>query len=77
MRQARSDPAIRHFEGPSINKPWHYLCDHEMRELYRSLRQRTPWPRVRLEGRTPANLLRRKVRELRGRPAVAVPERPG
>lgn len=77
VQQARSNPAIRHFEGPSLNKPWHYLSDHELRERYVALRRRTPWPRVRLEGRTPANVLRRKVRELRGRPAVEVPEHPG
>lgn len=74
VREARAKPAIRHFEGPSINKPWHYLFAHESREAYLSLRRRTPWPQVRLEGRTPANVARRL---LRGRPAVPVPERPG
>jgi len=77
VREARERPAIRHFEGPAINKPWHYLCEHEMREAYTRLRLRTPWPRVRLEGRTPANIARRAVRRLRGRPAVPVPERSG
>lgn len=76
VEEARRSPAIRHFEGQTINKPWHYLCDHEMRELYLELRRRTPWPRYRLEGRTPANVARRMIRELRGRPQVAVPERP-
>lgn len=77
LNEARSNPAIRHFEGPSINKPWHYMCPHEMRELYFDVRRRTPWPRVRVEGRTPANVARRAARRLRGRPAVPVPERPG
>jgi lipopolysaccharide biosynthesis glycosyltransferase len=59
LEQAKSDPAIRHFEGPSINKPWHYLCERELRELYAEHRAQTPWPRVRREGRTPRNMLRR------------------
>lgn len=77
VAEARERPAIRHFEGQSINKPWHYLCDHEMRELYFALRRRTPWPRVRIEGRTPANVFRRWTRRLRGRREVPVPGRPG
>jgi lipopolysaccharide biosynthesis glycosyltransferase len=77
VREARTNPAIRHFEGPAINKPWHYLCEHEMRDAYMQLRTRTPWPRVAVEGRTPANVARRLAARLRGRPAVPVPERPG
>jgi lipopolysaccharide biosynthesis glycosyltransferase len=77
VEEARRNPAIRHFEGQTINKPWHYLCDHETRELYFELRRRTPWPRFRPEGRTPANIVRRAIRELRGRPQVPVPEGPG
>jgi lipopolysaccharide biosynthesis glycosyltransferase len=75
LAEARGDPAIRHFEGPSINKPWHYLCEHELRELYFEHRRHTPWPRYRLEGVTPANVLRRLGRGLRGRRARA--GRPG
>jgi lipopolysaccharide biosynthesis glycosyltransferase len=59
LQEAMADPAIRHFEGPAINKPWHYLCEREMRELYAEHRAHTPWPRMRVEGRTPANMLRR------------------
>lgn len=56
---ALGDPAVRHFEGPGENKPWHYLCPHEGRALYAVHRRGTPWPRVRPEGRTPRNVLRR------------------
>lgn len=77
VRDARDNPAIRHFEGPALNKPWHYLCEHEMRELYLGLRRRTPWPRVRIEGRTPANVARRLARRAMRRPAIRVPDRPG
>jgi lipopolysaccharide biosynthesis glycosyltransferase len=59
VEEARRRPAIRHFEGPSINKPWHYLCEREMRDLYFEHRRATPWPEVRLEGRTPRNMWRR------------------
>ena len=59
LAEAVRDPAIRHFEGPEINKPWHYLCSRQGRELYNRHRAQTPWPRVRREGVTPGNVLRR------------------
>lgn len=62
VEEARRNPALRHFEGPAANKPWHYMCENEMRELYFEHRRHTPWPRVRLEGRTPANVARRALR---------------
>lgn len=66
VEEARRAPALRHFEGPSVNKPWHILCEREMRELYLEHRRHTPWPRVRPVGVTPRNLLRRLRR--RGAP---------
>ena len=57
--EARRDSAIRHFEGPGENKPWHYLYSGELRNLYFDHRRRTPWPRVHREGMTPRNVLRR------------------
>ena len=65
LEEARRRPAIRHFEGPSINKPWHYLCDHDMRELYFRHRRQTPWPDCRLEGVTPRNVMKRWTRRAR------------
>jgi lipopolysaccharide biosynthesis glycosyltransferase len=62
LAEARANPAIRHFEGPSINKPWHLLCEREMRDVYRRFRGQTPWPRYLPEGLTPANLARRLAR---------------
>ena len=41
--EARAHPAIRHFEGPGVNKPWHPDCPHESRELYFEHRRHTPW----------------------------------
>lgn len=67
LAEARADPAIRHFEGPSVNKPWHYLCERPDRELYRRHRERTPWPEIELEGATLGNHLRRLWRSGRGR----------
>jgi lipopolysaccharide biosynthesis glycosyltransferase len=58
VAEARRRPAIRHFEGPDANKPWHVLCDAASRALYLQHRRATPWPRLRLQGRTPRNLLR-------------------
>jgi lipopolysaccharide biosynthesis glycosyltransferase len=51
--EARRDPAIRHFEGPGLNKPWHAACDFEGRELYAEHRRHTPWPDFELEGEPP------------------------
>lgn len=62
LEDARRNPAIRHFEGPAENKPWHYLCDRALRELYEEYRQRTPWPRIRRDGITPRNVIRRARR---------------
>lgn len=60
--EARRSPGIRHFEGRSVNKPWHLLCDRDMRDAYLRHRRGTPWPRVRREGVTPANVMRRALR---------------
>lgn len=65
LEEARTHPGIRHFEGPSINKPWHYMCEHRLRDEYFSHRRQTPWPRCRLEGRTPANVVKRWKRDRR------------
>jgi lipopolysaccharide biosynthesis glycosyltransferase len=62
LREARENPAIRHFEGPDDNKPWHFMCDHDLRELYMCHRRATPWPRMRREGLTPRNVVRRARR---------------
>jgi lipopolysaccharide biosynthesis glycosyltransferase len=50
--EARTNPGIRHFEGPGPNKPWHVEADPGDQRLYAEARAATPWPRVRLE-RTP------------------------
>jgi lipopolysaccharide biosynthesis glycosyltransferase len=47
LEEARSRPAIRHFEGPGQNKPWHADCTHELREIYHAHRVQTPWPEYR------------------------------
>ena len=67
VSEARARPAIRHFEGPSVNKPWHYLCALEHRDLYFRHRRQTPWPRARIEGRTPRNVWERLRWRMQGR----------
>jgi lipopolysaccharide biosynthesis glycosyltransferase len=76
VEEARRHPGIRHFEGPTINKPWHYGCESPMRDAYFEHRRQTPWPRWRVEGRTPRNVLRRFGRALRGRRGSDRGERP-
>ena len=44
VAEARLHPAIRHFEGPGDNKPWHPDCERDRRELYFEHRRHTPWP---------------------------------
>jgi hypothetical protein len=65
LEEARRDPAIRHFEGPDQNKPWHYLSEPDARALYMGHRRETPWPRLRADGRTPRNVARRMRRARR------------
>lgn len=62
LAEAKANPAIRHFEGPALGKPWHYLCDRQLAELYAEHRRHTPWPTFRREGVTPANVVRRRLR---------------
>jgi lipopolysaccharide biosynthesis glycosyltransferase len=69
VREARERPAIRHFEGPALNKPWHYLSAPEDSEHYRRHRSRTPWPDFTPEGRTMGNRIRR-WRTARRRPTA-------
>jgi hypothetical protein len=42
--EARRRPAIRHFEGPDHNKPWHRRPDIPSADLYHGHRAQTPWP---------------------------------
>jgi hypothetical protein len=52
VTEAKRNPAVLHFEGPSLCKPWHYLCDHPWRERYRATLARTPWAATPLTDRT-------------------------
>jgi lipopolysaccharide biosynthesis glycosyltransferase len=63
LEDAIGQPGIRHFEGPSLSKPWHYLCPYPGREQYRALLAETPWAGIPLEDRTAATWF---VRLLRG-----------
>lgn len=65
VAEARAHPAIRHFEGPAGNKPWHVLCERPLRDLYERHRRATPWPEVEREGRTPRALAKLAWRRLR------------
>jgi lipopolysaccharide biosynthesis glycosyltransferase len=85
--EARGRPAVLHFEGPSVNKPWHYLCQHPWRDEYRRTLARTPWAGTPLQDRSPATQLIRMMpprvrvpaflRLQRLRAARSRPRRPG
>lgn len=40
---ATSDPGIVHFEGPTLCKPWHLLCEHPWRDAWWDAARRTPF----------------------------------
>jgi lipopolysaccharide biosynthesis glycosyltransferase len=69
LAQATGEPAVRHFEGPDANKPWHRACSASQRELYFEERRATPWPAVDMEGEgeAAAPLGRRLARRVRRR----------
>lgn len=67
LAEACGRPGIRHFEGPSANKPWHLLAAGPGRAAYLQHRRLTPWPRARREGVTAGNLWRRAWRSARWR----------
>jgi lipopolysaccharide biosynthesis glycosyltransferase len=65
LKEAVATPAIRHFEGPGFNKPWHLLHERLGQALYREHRLATPWPNFALEGNTPWNRAKRLVSDAR------------
>jgi lipopolysaccharide biosynthesis glycosyltransferase len=58
---ARASPAVIHFEGGAVIKPWYFRCSHPLRDLYRQYRAQTPWPLERLENATAAGAVLRKL----------------
>ncbi len=64
--EALAAPAIRHFEGPEFNKPWHAQHERHSRRLYRAHRRATPWPRYSLDGDSPWRRIKRLGGVLRG-----------
>lgn len=61
IRTATDHPAIVHFEGPILAKPWHYLCQHPWVGEYRATLALTPWAETPVEDRTVAT---RAIRRL-------------
>jgi lipopolysaccharide biosynthesis glycosyltransferase len=51
VAQACAHPAILHFEGPGMAKPWHYLCKHPARGRWREHLRQTPFTPPPLLGR--------------------------
>lgn len=52
VREAVEHPAILHFEGHHVVKPWHSLSKHPYRKHYFQHRRATPWPKVQLQDAT-------------------------
>lgn len=61
VAEAVENPAVIHFEGPGMCKPWHYMCDHPLRKIYLDHLATTPWRKPVYEGRTLLNVIRRWV----------------
>jgi lipopolysaccharide biosynthesis glycosyltransferase len=62
LEEAMRQPGIRHFEGPGMSKPWHYLCPYPGREEHRARLAETPWADMPLEDRTAATWFLRLFR---------------
>lgn len=56
-KNALKDPAIVHFSGSGICKPWHYYCSHPFRHEFEQYLRLTPWSQIEPIGRP--NLLKR------------------
>ncbi len=67
VEEARARPAIRHFEGPTINKPWHQGSESPMRDVYFEHRRQTPWREVEIEGAPSGSIVGRVARSFLGR----------
>jgi lipopolysaccharide biosynthesis glycosyltransferase len=62
VAEALASPAILHFEGPAVFKPWHYLYPYRHGKAYWQYLRSTGLPMPRLEGRTPRNILYKHTR---------------
>jgi lipopolysaccharide biosynthesis glycosyltransferase len=51
LERAARSPAVVHFEGASVLRPWHRRCFNPFAGLYRHYRSMTPWPLGELQGR--------------------------
>jgi lipopolysaccharide biosynthesis glycosyltransferase len=63
VAEAVSAPAIRHFEGPSVAKPWHYLCPVPHRDAYFEMLRQTPWAGAPMQDRTASTMAIRLLPE--------------
>ena len=50
---ARDHPAIIHFAGPGVTKPWNYHCDHPWKQRYLDIHKQTPWASIGLDDQPP------------------------
>ncbi|WP_216901284.1 glycosyltransferase family 8 protein [Synechococcus sp. CCY 9618] len=63
---ARARPAVIHFAGSGVAKPWNHRCSHPWRQRYLEIRQQTPWAGMPLED-APDSSLGESLRKLRFR----------
>lgn len=63
---ARGKPAVIHFAGSGVAKPWHHRCTHPWRHRYLEIREHTPWAHLPLE-EAPDTSLRARLGGLRCR----------
>lgn len=65
VADATRAPAVLHFEGPWLCKPWHYLCTHPWADEYRRTLAETPWGGAPLTDRTPVTRAIRRLPQRR------------
>ena len=65
-QEAHDNPAIVHFAGGGIAKPWNYRCPHPRKDDYRQILANTPWAGVGMDetpSRQPSNPIRRAAQK--------------
>jgi lipopolysaccharide biosynthesis glycosyltransferase len=67
LERAARSPAIVHFEGAKVLRPWHRRCFNPFADLYRRYRATTPWPLKALDGTRQDDVLRHLPPRLQAR----------
>lgn len=57
-RDAQANPAVVHFAGPGVSKPWNFHCTHPYKDRYLHFLAQTPWADTPLDDQPPPAIRR-------------------